>query len=109
MRFENVSVSFISFPVSSWKFRVVVGRRLLFQVIEWNLTYEAWMDARVPTKSTSEYGKMDKATHVARIVSRKCWTTCLEAVVQDFQEFLVHDSITPQQRIEFLFTLNLSA
>jgi hypothetical protein len=53
---------------------VVVGRRLLFQVIEWNRTYETWMDARVATKSTSENGKMDKHIHVARriVVSRKC-------------------------------------
>jgi hypothetical protein len=62
------SVSFISFPVSSsWKFRVVVGRRLLFQVIEWNRTYETWMDARAATKSTSENGKMDK--HMLLVVS----------------------------------------
>ncbi len=79
MRFEipwmPLSVSFMSFSVSSsWRFRVVVGRRLLFQVIEWNRTYETWMDARVATKSTSENGKMDKHIHVARriVVSRKC-------------------------------------
>jgi isochorismate hydrolase len=89
---------------------VVVGPRLLFQVIEWNRTYETWMDARAATKSTSENGKMDKHIHVARSIKKMCWTTtCLEAVVQDFQEFLVQDSIAPQQRIEFLFTMSLSA
>jgi hypothetical protein len=72
MRFEipwmPLSVSFMSFPVSSsWRFRVVVGPRLLFQVIEWNRTYETWMDARAATKSTSENGKMDK--HMLLVVS----------------------------------------
>lgn len=49
---------------------MVVGPRLLFQVIEWNRTYETWMDARAATKSTSENGKMDK--HMLLVVSRKC-------------------------------------
>jgi hypothetical protein len=66
-----------------------------------------WM----PVSQQSENGKMDKHTHTCCAYHIKKMLDDLprEAVVQDFREFLVHDSTTPQQRIEFLFTLNLSA
>jgi hypothetical protein len=118
---KNVSMRFENPLDASFSFVHVLSRNYFMEVSsggwtttsfpsDWMEPYTWNMDGCACRNKVNKWKWQNGQTHVARRIKKMCWTTtCLEAVVQDFQEFLVQDSIAPQQRIEFLFTLNLSA